>query len=546
MPRSRLSGAVPTFPLILAAAALAGWLHLQLVVPTGILLASHGFWQFPPGDIAFNVLGTESFLRDRSWFFPFAVTSGLLSNGQQVSIVFTDSAPWIAILAKLLGEDELSVMGMSLALSFILQPVAFVTLLWTLGVRRLEALAIGSLLGSLLPAWYMRMGMHIALSSHWLLLFALALAVSAIRRGVSWWIIVGLTALGALSFGIHIYLFAMVAAISVGALLADVARSGVKEAPKALAGLGLFLATAALSAWVLLSGPSGGVRGFGHFSMNLLSPIFPQRSGIAEILTGHSGRIIDGTSGQYEGFNYLGAGILLCVFAASWTFVRSKPSIRGMRPAAPLIAILVALTGFAVSNRILVGQFLLADIPVPDFALASLSPLRSSGRMFWPVAYLGLACAVAILDRHPNRILSVSILAIGLSAQIVDTTALRRALSTQYDATTTPAVDIRPFSTGDDLRFLPAYSCTNSQHEAARTIALAVVRSGGVLEDGPVSRFDPAVCNPSEAERELTPLRPGRKIFLQTDSLPGGIVEKARRSGRCTPIGSNLLCSADR
>ena len=41
--------------------------------------------------------------------------------------------------------------------------------------------------------------------------------------------------------------------------------------------------------------------------MNLLSPIVPQDSGLFPGVGG----LIDATGGQYEGFNYLGVGLLL-------------------------------------------------------------------------------------------------------------------------------------------------------------------------------------------------------------------------------------------
>src|SRR5207237_2622177 len=117
-----------------------------------------------------------------------------------------------------------------------------------LGVRWTGALAVGTPLRSLLPSWYMRLGMHIALASHWLIVLAVAVAVDAIRNGVSGWTVVALSALGALAFGIHPYLFVMAAMIAVGALLADVARSGMKYARKDAARLAIFDARSAASA----------------------------------------------------------------------------------------------------------------------------------------------------------------------------------------------------------------------------------------------------------------------------------------------------------
>src|SRR5438105_1182763 len=135
--------------LWVAAALVFGFFHLFLTIGPGIVLTSNPYWRFPQGDIAINVLGAESFLRDTIWHFPLAVTSGLASAGQPVSIVFTDSAPWIAIVIKSVHASGISIMGVTAALAVVLQPVAFVLLLLALGVRRPETLAVGTLLGSL-------------------------------------------------------------------------------------------------------------------------------------------------------------------------------------------------------------------------------------------------------------------------------------------------------------------------------------------------------------------------------------------------------------
>jgi hypothetical protein len=528
-----------------AAALIFGFFHLFLTIGPGMVLASNPYWRFPQGDIAINVLGAESFLRDTAWHFPLAVTPGLTNAGQPVSIVFTDSAPWIAILIKSLHANGISIMGMTAALAIVFQPAAFVLLLLALGVRRPETLAVGTVLGSLLPAWYMRLGMHIALASHWLIVLALALAVTAIRRGLSWGVIAGLSALGALAFGFHPYLFAMVGAIAVGALLSDVARSGLKEAPKAAAGAAIFLSSSALSWWLLASGPSGGVAGYGHYSMNLLSPVFPQRSGLAEMVTGHSGRIIDATSGQYEGFNYLGAGVLICLLIAAGCLFVKRPAIRHWRPAVPLLLMLFGLCVFALSNRIYFGHMLVGQVPLPRPMSAAFDSLRSSGRMFWPVAYLSLAWSMMMLDQMPNRKFAGGVLASILLFQVLDTSTLRRMLRESYEPRPAPALDLRQLRTVAALRFVPAYSCTDAEHDEDRHIALAVERNGGIVEEGPIARFDPATCSRAAVEHQLAAVPPSGSVLLTLSALPADITETARRSGKCTAIGRNLLC-ADR
>ena len=537
--------------LLVAAAALLGLAHLWLTIGPGVLLPSDPLWQLPQGDRSQAVLGAEAFLRDPAWHFPLGATTRLLSGGKPVSIVYTDSIPWIAVLVKAvgLGPGDISVTGLVAVLSVVLQPVAFALLLLALGVRRAESVLIGAALGAMLPAWYMRAVWHVALSSHWVIVLALAVAAWAIRRGVSGRVIAALAALGAFSIGIHAYLFVMVAAVAVGAMLADVARFGVRALPRAAAGTGIFLACSALSAWVLGYGEMGGDGGFGFYSMNLMSPLVPQRSGLAQLLTGDARNFLDATGGQYEGFNYLGAGILLLVAVAlASRLVRGRRRV-GLRAGVPLGMALLALTLLALSNRVFIGTMPVLDIHLSETLNQWLGEVRSSGRMFWPVAYAILAWSLLVLDRVPYRRIAGAALAAALALQAVDTGVVRRALAEEYAPRPKPAVfDAGPWRdglfAGHDLRVLPSFPCAAvPDHEVIRQAALAVERGGGTVEGGPVARSDRAICSRERFDAALAPGNDSRRLdMLLEHSLPAATLVLAARSGRCAAFGQGAVC----
>ncbi len=536
---------------LIAAAALLGLAHLWLTVTPGVVLPSDPLWQLPQGDRSQAVLGAEAFLRDPAWHFPLGVTSKLLSGGAPVSIVYTDSAPWIAILVKAagFGVGDVSVTGLVAVLSVVMQPVAFALLLLALGVRRAESVLIGAALGAMLPAWYMRAVWHVALSSHWVVVLALAVAAWAIRRGVSGRVIAALAALGAFSIGIHAYLFVMVAAVAAGALLADVARLGIRALPRAAAGIGIFLACSALSAWVLGYGETGGSGGFGLYSMNLLSPLVPQWSGLAQALTGNAGKFLDATGGQYEGFNYLGAGILLVIALA----LASRPArggrMPGLRGAVPLGIVLLGLALFALSNRVFIGSTPVLNIGLSENLDQRLGEVRSSGRMFWPVAYAALAWSLLALDRTPRRGLVGAALVAALLLQVVDTGVVRRALAEEYAPRPKPAVfDAAawrdgPFA-GHDLRVLPSFPCAAvPDHELIRQAALAVERNGGTVEGGPLARSDPAVCDRERFDAVFAAGEDGHRLdMLLRRSLSAATLVLGAHSGRCAASEQGFVC----
>jgi hypothetical protein len=108
---------------------------------------------------------------------------------------------------------------------------------------------------------------------------------------------------------------------------------------------------------------------------------------------------------------------------------------------------------FALSNKVYVRHTLVLTVPLPERVMTLLNELRSSGRMFWPVAYALLAGAVLVLDRLPRRAVAATILTAALLLQVVDTSVLRGRLRTAYhpDPTLRPTFDATAFQPGGAL-----------------------------------------------------------------------------------------------
>jgi hypothetical protein len=118
--------------------------------------------------------------------------------------------------------------------------------------------------------------------------------------------------------------------------------------------------------------------GYGAYSMNLLAPLNPSGSSI--IFRSFAVLPLQ----AYEGYNYLGAGIIalgvLCL-------VRGPTILINLwrRPIRPLVVMSLFLFVVALSARIVVGQKVIATIPLPSTVINLLAAFRSSGRFFWPV-----------------------------------------------------------------------------------------------------------------------------------------------------------------
>lgn len=116
----------------------------------------------------------------------------------------------------------------------------------------------------------------------------------------------------------------------------------------------------------------------GYYSMNLLAPI--------NAMGGGSVLLKDmpvATGGQYEGFNYLGAGVLLM---GIWVLYELKkfPGAT-VKKLLPLFVVSLGFTLLAVSNKVTFGNHVLIDFQ--HELLKVLASFQSSGRFFLPVNY---------------------------------------------------------------------------------------------------------------------------------------------------------------
>jgi hypothetical protein len=139
-----------------------------------------------------------------------------------------------------------------------------------------------------------------------------------------------------------------------------------------------------------------GTEGFGYYSADLLTLINPM--GSSRVLpTWPTG------PGQYEGFGYVGGGVLvLCVIGIviSW----HKPGvIHGcwIQEWVPLAACCVLLTAFAFSSTVTIAGIPILELgtlyrPVIEIVM----PFRTSGRFIWPLHYFVITGVLAILIRQ--------------------------------------------------------------------------------------------------------------------------------------------------
>jgi len=449
------------------------------IAPFSILLPTNLAW-IGPYDPTMHYLGWAVF-EQGPWSWPLGLNP---DYGLQISssIVYSDAIPLFAFVFKAFRDHlptPFQYFGVWYLACLLLQCVLAFVLIERIVAKHLP-LVVRLLLVSLFafaPILLWRIGEHAALSAHFVLLAALALALARDRRGAWLWVL--LLALTAL---INSYLLLMLLALWVAHLLDQAFPVALKSHDKAqgakayraillqviLAGAALFVSLWVAGYFVLSGGASTGSFGMGR--MNVLAIFNPQ--GWSYILGQLPQKAISNSQGDailsmMEGYNYFGLGIICLIPLALWglpkVWSELKPALLHHRF---LVLSFVGLTILAISNNVSVGPWNL-QIPLPQKIYDLASIVRASGRMFWPVWYALVLLMIWVISRAYSKKVASIIFVLACVIQIADTSAgwlpLRQRLSTT------------PSSTPPWLGFLksPFWADAAKRYKAVEVIPLA-------------------------------------------------------------------------
>lgn len=339
------------------------------------------------------------------------------------SVYYSDSIPLVAMLLKpfaALLPEPFQYFGIWLLLCFVLQAFFAQLVLGTV-IESAPTRAIASILFVLAPPLLLRLGGHMALVGQWAILAALYLYLRpGEKHQRTLW-----TLLVPVSIVVHAYIFFMVGAI----WFADVVRRWYSTAADTTSAeplrrrvllievIQVPLVTAAV-AWFagFFMVASGGwkAEGFGIYKMNLLSVI--DGAGWSSF-----GLNFPMAPGEYEGFNYLGAGaIALCVFAVAARLRWRQPAF-ARHTLWPLMVACTAFTLLAITNHVGFGTHSWI-LPLPAKIQQKLSHLsiQSTGRLFWVPYYLILIAAVFALARNVSKPAFLAMVVVATTVQIAD------------------------------------------------------------------------------------------------------------------------------
>lgn len=360
------------------------------------------------GDAAQHYLGW-SFFRDEPWSWPLGkLTTFNAPEGS--SIVYTDSLPLFALFFKMFERflpEPFQYRGLWAFFCYVMTGIASLKLLLRVGQSWTVSL-IGCVFFLMSPVVALRALGHDTLAGQWLIILGLYLYLKPYdtRSKLCW------TVLCVVASMVHFYLLAMVLAIWAAYYLKSVKWRFDKSFWAKLAypfvHFSLLFAVMWICGYFVISGDAAhSSSGYGTYSLNLTALWNPQFTNTL---------FLDAIPvvglGQWEGYNYLGAGVI-CLIGISVIVADFK---NGWRFSFPnhlfLIIVLLVLSLFSVSNKVCFGPYILFHIELPNWLTGLASTLRSSGRMFWPVYYSLYLLPFILLRKISRFAIPIALLAI--------------------------------------------------------------------------------------------------------------------------------------
>ena len=543
--------------LQLTASTVIGFFFALLVMGSGPLNPKNIDWLGEDG--ACHYVGWEFLRQDPHWHWPLTHSDHIgYPVGESVALV--DVNPWMALAFKPFSSllpEPFQYFGIEAVLVYALQFFIALRIFRLILGRNLWGVWIAAAFFLIAPPLTFRLKFHYTLSNHWLLLAALLVffqaqqdSPTAIRRFV-----ISALVLGAVGFATNPYIAFPIAVV----MTATVASLVWKHELSPRQGIGFLVllgTTCIFSAYAIGFIIAGG-RGYaGHgyrvYSMNLLSPFDPGWFGskLFPAIIPHLDR------GQYEGYSYLGAGVLTLALIVTLYILRDRDRLHTIdkRWLVPLLGCCVLLTLMALTTKIMAGSKVVADLDPHQIFSRFLAPLRSSGRLFWVPYYTLLLGLLVAPYRFMDRRRANALLAGLLVLQFFDTIPLRRwtyaGVHVDFPKPLQSPVWHELGSVYQNLVVLPAWQCgtyfTPGEMYGYRYFGFLATEQKMRTNSYYTARYTGRAldyhCKQSMNDIITKPLAPDT-AYVVSPSVADRIAKGPTGPGKCYMIDEYILCS---
>jgi len=416
--------------------------------------------------------------------------------------------------------------------------------------------ALCSVFFLLAPPLNYRFWGHYSLSNQWLLvaaLFVFAQALQQSPRSIRRFVI-SACVLAAVSVGTNPYLAFQVLLILTAAVVSLLwqRRISLTRSAGVVALLAAISFVMAYSLGLVISGGKGyRSGGYRDLSLNLLGPFDP-RTWTSVIFP----RLHSASAGQYEGYSYFGAGVLIlaAVVVVAAIIHRGKflrPDKRWLVPLA-LACLLLAL--LALSTKITFGSTTVIDLDPSGRLSPYFSALRASGRLFWAPYYAILAAILAAPFLLFRKAWANLLIAAMLVLQFADTSALRHwvhtTISEEHPSPLKSAIWSQLGAQHQNLIVLPAWQCEKNASpggpEGYRIFGFLAVEQKMRINSYQSARYTGVAqdfqCSQAVTQIEQKGLAPDSAYVVMPD-VAAAIAQGPTGPGKCHDLDRFILCS---
>lgn len=349
--------------------------------------------KYEGGDLLQSYYGWR-FFRNSAWHWPFGLMDGITS--EFVSILYIDSVPMFNVLFKLFRvilPAECQFFGIWGIVCFILSSLLGFELVYECTKKKIYSIC-GSCFFLFNNIMIERLFTHTSLAANWIIILGILLVIkskkmSLKRRILSWF------GIFFLCISINIYYVPIIGVImSMYCMFYLSSERKWKEIilTVVVSFFSIIVTFYLYGGFYYINISDAAPSGLGYYCSNINSLFNPMET--MKYLSGF-GRILKtyplATEGQYEGYAYLGAGLLIMgVFVIAGLFFQDKEYIKSYIKKNRTLIIggmvcVILLYILSFGTIVSFNSRILFEIPYPQFILKILGIFRSTGRFLWGV-----------------------------------------------------------------------------------------------------------------------------------------------------------------